>query len=325
MLDQLRNFQREHGHCAVPQSLGTPLAGWTNTMRKVSDASVAGHGSPFESLTSATQHYKWLRDERERRRLQEERGGGAAEDEDEDQARGDAPKRRKPKSSLTAERIQQLSDLGFQFSLRRDRNYTWEERFDQLRAAKDAWGVRHFRVEDVPHEEGHEKAPGSRARGHDLRTWLEKQGELHTRIRHGKPVPDYAPDRLRRLRELGLVFPDRTKKDRHWERRFADLVRYREEHGDCRVPKAWPGGLGEWVQQQRRQYGAAAAKAAEEGAAADGGEGGGGDGEGRGADRRAAPTSAAARERFARLQEVGFVFAVKTRRWRKKPQDCPEG
>jgi Helicase associated domain len=38
-----------------------------------------------------------------------------------------------------------------------------------------------------------------------------------------------------------------------WEERFEELVKYKEEHGNCQVQKNVPT-LGQWVKQQRKEY-----------------------------------------------------------------------
>ena len=48
--------------------------------------------------------------------------------------------------------------------------------------------------------------------------------------------------------------PGNKPKNRTWEERFADLVKFRAEHGHCDVPVSEKSGLGNWVRSQRRAY-----------------------------------------------------------------------
>ena len=67
-----------------------------------------------------------------------------------------------------------------------------------------------------------------------------------------------------------------------WEAKFAELVAYAEEHGDCNVPRRFEANkeLGHWVMRQRAQYRLLM--------------------EGRG--------SSMTEERIAKLNEIGFVW-----------------
>jgi hypothetical protein len=64
-------------------------------------------------------------------------------------------------------------------------------------------------------------------------------------------------DRLNRLESLGFSFralPDFSNQA-NWDRRFEKLVRYKRQHGDCRVPQAYKADrqLGIWVNNLRKR------------------------------------------------------------------------
>ena len=44
-----------------------------------------------------------------------------------------------------------------------------------------------------------------------------------------------------------------TKRSDVWDLRYKELIDYKEEHGDCNVPKSMRG-LGDWVFNQRISY-----------------------------------------------------------------------
>lgn len=50
--------------------------------------------------------------------------------------------------------------------------------------------------------------------------------------------------------------PERSKFDLRWVARFDELKKYKDEHGDCKVPENQGqfGPLGRWVTKQRRSY-----------------------------------------------------------------------
>ena len=56
------------------------------------------------------------------------------------------------------------------------------------------------------------------------------------------------------LDSLGsAVFDSETGKNVSWEDRFEQLVAYKEEHGDCKVPQS-SGPLGTWVTNREQEY-----------------------------------------------------------------------
>ncbi|AXI54779.1 hypothetical protein C1J05_09965 [Sulfitobacter sp. JL08] len=77
--------------------------------------------------------------------------------------------------------------------------------------------------------------------------------ELNIRILHeiaatyGRILSE---DRRSRLEALGFEWGLRAPP---WEKLFAELVRYKDVHGDCNVPYGWPENekLASWVTTQR--------------------------------------------------------------------------
>ena len=57
-------------------------------------------------------------------------------------------------------------------------------------------------------------------------------------------------DLVEKLEKLNFRWD--TVKKFSWEERFQQLKEFREEHGHCNVPKTHAGGLGHWVNDQRR-------------------------------------------------------------------------
>jgi len=76
-----------------------------------------------------------------------------------------------------------------------------------------------------------------------LARWVAKQ-----RQRRGIPA-----DHRARLEALGFNW---NAVEAIWEKRFAELKRYKHEHADCNVPQKWVGNrkLASWIVTQRKLY-----------------------------------------------------------------------
>jgi len=130
--------------------------------------------------------------------------------------------------TLSEERIKRLNALGFVWD---PIDAVWEQRFAELVAYKAQDGDCH-----VPN-----KYPENPALG----VWVNNQ-------RGRKRAGTLSQERIKRLDALGCVW---DPFDVVWEQRFAELVAYKTQHGDCRVPAKYPenSALGVWVNTQRAQ------------------------------------------------------------------------
>ena len=132
-----------------------------------------------------------------------------------------------------------------------------------------------------------------------LATWVANQRHQYRHLLAGR-YSSLTAERVRELREAGLdLGPFR---DRAWEARFAQLVRFRERHGHCRVPELGgeggeegddAAGLGRWVARQRFLAHA--------------------DGRDDGDAESSAPLLPV--DRWRRLDEIGFEWEQRGRRW----------
>ncbi|MBM3890957.1 MAG: hypothetical protein FJ388_17740, partial [Verrucomicrobia bacterium] len=116
---------------------------------------------------------------------------------------------------------------------------------------------------------GHCQVPKSPPGEPALARWVAGQRKL-------KRAGDLRPDRQQRLEAIGFPWEVRQTRIAHWERRYAQLLRFRRRHGHSCVPAEWrkDRGFGAWVVKQRRH-------------------------------KRAGRLSA---ERIRRLDEIGFVW-----------------
>mmetsp|Transcript_22637 Transcript_22637/g.41512 ORF Transcript_22637/g.41512 Transcript_22637/m.41512 type:complete len:557 (+) Transcript_22637:1260-2930(+) len=84
-----------------------------------------------------------------------------------------------------------------------------------------------------------------------LDRWIGKQKALYK----GKELSKH---HTRILEELGLDLSARKKitgnrVEEKWENNFKEVVAWREEHGDCNVPKS-QGSIGSWCRRQRNEW-----------------------------------------------------------------------
>ena len=107
---------------------------------------------------------------------------------------------------------------------------TWDERYGQLVAYKDANGTCSVSVLDMKNRE--------------LGRWVSNQRSL---FRAGT----LDETRKGRLEKIGFTWDER---DDAWETRFSELVRYKGKHGDCNVPRNWRDDkeLARWVGTRRQ-------------------------------------------------------------------------
>jgi hypothetical protein len=130
------------------------------------------------------------------------------------------------KGKLSSARKAQLDALGFVWTPIDD---AWEKMFAELKRYKD--------------EHGHCNIPQDWASNPQLGTWVDVQ-------RRGANRGTLSLDRKSRLTVLGFVW---TPIDDAFEKMFAELKRYKDEHGDCNVPDRWAENpqLAKWVNHRR--------------------------------------------------------------------------
>eukprot|EP00750_Incisomonas_marina_P001506 INCI11290.1.p1 GENE.INCI11290.1~~INCI11290.1.p1 ORF type:complete len:674 (-),score=79.65 INCI11290.1:246-2267(-) len=167
---------------------------------------------------------------------------------------------------LTAERMQQLSDIGFEWKrsdMHTGRPSQWEKRFAELKVFQSKHGHTH-----VP-------------RGSPLRDWVAHQRVAYRCEKEretGKvPASTYRISRahIRQLESIGFEWaPARARRDRQWEARFEQLRKWVQQHGNLRLPARLPSAgdisdandsgqiaskqkpmpLRQWVVNQRAAY-----------------------------------------------------------------------
>ena len=137
---------------------------------------------------------------------------------------------------LAADRIAKLDALGFVWSSSRRSDVgedgiseAWRARFEELRTYKSSHGDCNVPVRWPENPQ--------------LGAWVSMQREL-------KKQGSLQPKRVKLLEELGFAW---RAIGEPWEVRYAELLEFKEKHGNCDVPRESPENppLGIWVVNQR--------------------------------------------------------------------------
>jgi superfamily II DNA or RNA helicase len=141
----------------------------------------------------------------------------------------------KSKGLLNQDYGRLLSDIGFEWIASPSENSEaiWSRRFEELQSFKEKNG--HC---DVPARYNDNRALGA---------WITEQ---RSRKRKGT----LAPEHEEKLRNLGVSW-GKEEKLNTWEDRFRDVLRFRDQHGHCSVPRHFKGdaGLANWATKQRQK------------------------------------------------------------------------
>jgi len=134
---------------------------------------------------------------------------------------------REKRGALSLDRKARLTALGFVWAPIDD---AWEKMFAELKRYRD--------------EHGHCNVPQKWPENPQLAKWVSHR-------RGFKKTGKLSSAHKQRLDELEF---DWGPSDSLWETRFAELKRYRDQHGDSNVPKVWGENpqLGTWISGQRR-------------------------------------------------------------------------
>ena len=136
------------------------------------------------------------------------------------------------KGKLSQEHTTQLKGIGFNWGTQKEREYKpWEERFKELVVYKEEKANC-----DVPQSQG------------PLGVWVKTQRTLYKK---GKLLEK----QVTHLESVGFNWaaPIQEWSNASWQKRFKELVVYKEEKANCDVPQS-QGPLGVWVKTQRTLY-----------------------------------------------------------------------
>ena len=84
-----------------------------------------------------------------------------------------------------------------------------------------------------------------------LNKWLNEQRQILIGNRKGKQLTE---EQIEKLRSIG--FTQSLYRENRWDRKYAELKEYYDEHGDCRLPMQYTDSQGEnlysWLRNQRQ-------------------------------------------------------------------------
>ena len=120
----------------------------------------------------------------------------------------------------------------------------------------DPWEYRFSLAEAYFKEHGHLRVPARfNTEGIDLSKWLSDQRQMY----YGNRKQKLTEEQIRRLEAIGIEW--KTKNEDIWDRRYAALKAYFDEHGNIDVPKDTVLSDGKdgksiaiWIMVQRRYY-----------------------------------------------------------------------
>lgn len=118
---------------------------------------------------------------------------------------------------------------------------------------EEKWNAHLEQLREFKKKYGHCLVPHTFPENQNIARWVKRQRRQYKLMLDGKEISTMTPSRAESLNREGFIW------DSHevvWQERYSQLIRYRERHGDCRVPsysKESPQ-LASWVKCQRRQY-----------------------------------------------------------------------
>lgn len=202
---------------------------------------------------------------------------------------------------MNEEHIAELEELGFVWSAKgrggEDQNakLRWNKRLEELKAYKE--------------EHGDCLVPSKYPSNPQLSRWVGNQRQHYRAYMEAKEsgtndtlAGAMNENRIAQLEELGFAWNTRPRSDGPlWDQRYKELVAYRNEHGDCLVPRNYPQHqvLANWIANQRTHY-RLYMKAQESG------------------DSDSSEYTFMTPTRIAQLETIGFVWSLRQHRPRKK-------
>ena len=143
-------------------------------------------------------------------------------------------------NKTSAERIEALNSIGFQWRLRE--RPEWDERLDELVSYKQTHG--NTLVPSNARKDATNKY-------HGLAHWVHQQRTQYRFLQEGKHS-HLTTDRIEMLDSIGFVW---DAQNAAWEEIFAELQEFKANHGHTDVPKTWENKeLYNWAVTQRKFY-----------------------------------------------------------------------
>jgi len=155
-------------------------------------------------------------------------------------------KGKKTSYNVSPERIKQLEEIGFKWKLV-DNDKTFEKRIQDLIAFKSKFG----------HCDVRRTYSGDPSLGRWCKNMREAY-KAYNAIQKGKKTSyNVSPERIKQLEAIGFKWKmRRADNDETFEKRFRDLVAFKEKYGHCNVTLRYHGdpSLGQWGADIRVAY-----------------------------------------------------------------------
>ena len=161
----------------------------------------------------------------------------------------------------------------------------------------DKWKLRYNELREYTNKFGDCLVPSKYKKNPALGNWVTYQRKRYRTYMNGesrtsKVHKALSTEEFRLLMDVGFVW---NKVEYTWKARYDELRKYKNEFGDCLVPKDYTKNpaLATWVANQRQPYNALM----------------------NGESRTSSGRKALSTEEFGLLKDVGFVYCVDEHRW----------
>ena len=246
---ELEEYKREHGDCNVPTTANKPtppLGRWVSNQRQKCKQNKLS-AERIEALESIGfewgRHAEWAERVHELEEYKKEYGdcrvprNYAANKPLANWVMSQRTAYWKKSSGISAERIDALNNIGFEWRFR-----NWDERYDELVAYKQTHG--NTLVPMAATRDATNKYYG-------LARWVMGQRKQY-RLRQERKHSHLTNDRLKKLNGIGFVW---NALDAAWENHFSKLQEFKANHGPTDVPTARENKeLYSWAARQRIYY-----------------------------------------------------------------------
>jgi hypothetical protein len=230
MFQRLVKYKEEHGDCNVPRGWkkDPSLGSWVGTQRAVYAELTSERRERLDALSFDwdVKETAWRQQYQKLIKYTEVHGNcNVPRGWEKNPSLGEwVASQRAKKAKLTGDRRTALDSLGFQWQ----RPRSWDDRYQRLVSYKK--------------EYGNCRVPLEWETDRELGIWVGRQ-------RQRRDALDDTQKNL--LDEIGF---DWNPRDTVWNEMYGRLVRYREAHGHCNVPRDWEDdvSLGNWVCFQRQ-------------------------------------------------------------------------
>lgn len=117
------------------------------------------------------------------------------------------------------------------------------------------WQHRYNELVEFKNQNGHCHVPQRYHLNRSLGKWVHKQRQEVRKMRNGEKCCLNA-FRMEALKSIGFESTANNRAESLWQKRYNELVDFKELYGHCHVPQKYPrnAALGKWVHRQRHEF-----------------------------------------------------------------------